>query len=581
MSAFTEFDALFDSGAAVPPSADASGNPVTAPSVSVRVTDGAVTKEHALGGEAFEGASNYNRNVALWQPPVRSADRDILPQKRQADARVRDTIRNDAYIQAGQNLHKDNIVGGQFILNAKPMTKIIMGKEDDTWEEEFQEEVETLFTLWAESDQNWVDSGRRNNFTMMIRQVVGTYLATGEVLGVVDWAKPGRTDKPFSTSIRLVDLDRLTTPLDRLNDPYVIGGVEVEKASHAPLAYYMRKAHPSEVRLPESREWVRVEARKPWGRPQAIHLFEQQRANQTRGMSEITAALKEMRQTKDFRDVMLQNAVLNATYAATVESDLDIKEVFARLGAGNLGEDGNTFAEGVADLFTGWLGAVAAYTESSKQLQMNGARIPVMPPGSKLNLQPASKGGPLGTEFEQSLLRHIAASLGVSYEQLSRDYTDTNYSSARAAMAETWKFMNSRKKVIADRFANIVYRLWLEEALNRGVITSMPARMRGNTDWLYQPLIMDAITEADWIGGSRGQIDEVKETQAATLRLKSNLTTLEEESAKLGNDWRTVLKQRKREQALMEKYGLVMEEDNSINASTGTPSEAQDLSEDE
>ena len=45
------------------------------------------------------------------------------------------------------------------------------------------------------------------------------------------------------------------------------------------------------------------------------------------------------------------------------------------------------------------------------------------------------KGGPLGQEFEQSLLRYIAAALGVSYEQLSKDYSQTNYSSARAAMA--------------------------------------------------------------------------------------------------------------------------------------------------
>jgi hypothetical protein len=60
-----------------------------------------------------------------------------------------------------------------------------------------------------------------------------------------------------------------------------------------------------------------------------------------------------------------------------------------------------------------------------------------------------------GTNFEQSLLRYIAATLGVSYEQLSRDYTNTNYSSARAAMTETWKFMQARKKLIADRFATI------------------------------------------------------------------------------------------------------------------------------
>ncbi|PVQ41401.1 phage portal protein, partial [Salmonella enterica] len=42
--------------------------------------------------------------------------------------------------------------------------------------------------------------------------------------------------------------------------------------------------------------------------------------------------------------------------------------------------------------------------------------------------------------LEQALLRYIAAGLGVSYEQLSRDYSQVSYSSARASANESWRY---------------------------------------------------------------------------------------------------------------------------------------------
>lgn len=545
------------------PSQEGQGTP--APS-SFRVLDGA-GKESAIAGEAYEGASRFSRELAMWQPRNRTADQDILPAKRISDARIRDILRNDAYVQSGAALHKDNIVGGAFLLNAKPHTKVLFGKADDIWEEEFQEEVEAKFTLWAESDANWVDASRRNNFTMLVRQAIGTYLACGEVIASIEWSREERDFRPFNTSVRMVDVDRLSTPPTLKANPYIIGGVEVDQR-HIPIAYHIRKAHPRDVYYVQNYEWARIDAKKPWGRPLFIHLFEQMRAGQTRGMSDMAAGIRETHMAREFRDVMLQNAVVNATYAAVIESDIaNSAEVFAKLGAG-----ADSIDEAISELLGAQMSAISEYAKGADQLKLGGVRIPHLLPGSKLHMQPAGQGGPLGTEFEQSLLRNIAALLGVSYEQLSKDYTETNYSSARAAQTETWKFMVSRKKIIADRFANIVYRNWLEEALNKGVITSMPRRMGVDTAWLYQPLAMEAITRCEWIGASRGQIDELKETQAAVLRLKYGLSTYEQERARLGGDWRADIRQIAREKKAMEDAGLPhvsSVQDNSINAASG------------
>jgi len=66
----------------------------------------------------------------------------------------------------------------------------------------------------------------------------------------------------------------------------------------------------------------------------------------------------------------------------------------------------------------------------------------------------------------------------------------------------------------------------------------------------------DAYCACDWIGAGRGQIDELKETQAAILRIKSGLSTYEDELGRLGKDWRKTLKQRARERKVATDLGL-------------------------
>jgi lambda family phage portal protein len=206
-------------------------------------------------------------------------------------------------------------------------------------------------------------------------------------------------------------------------------------------------------------------------------------------------------------------------------------------------------------------------------MQLDGVKIPHFFPGTKLNVKQVGAPGGVGQDFEVSILRHLSAILGVSYEELSHDYSKTNYSSARAGMNNTWKFMQSRKKMVADRFAEFIYELWLEEQINTGGLECMKSAALPN---FYDSLMKEAYTSATWIGAPRGQIDEVKETQAAILRMKNGLSTAEEENARLGKDWRETYAQMEREQKEREKRGILLVEDNSINASSGEPREQAD-----
>lgn len=496
--------------------------------------------DKATGG-AYEGAARFSREMASWHPTMRSADMDINREKPTADARAHDMVRNDGYANGSVAIRKDSIVGGQYRLNAQPDFRALGA--DETWAEEFQTVVESRFSLLAESPECWLDASRRNTFTGLVRLAVGLEAIEGEVLATSEWLRSTAERRPYNTAVQFVDVARLCNPNNQSDTKLIRRGVERDMHG-APRAYHIRMAHPSEsFAYGDGFRWKRVPVRKPWGRLQVIHIFEQTRPDQSRGISDMVAVLKEMKMTKRYQEVVLQNAVLNATYAAVVESELPAEQVWEALG--NMTGESNPIAQ--------YLTQLAEYVGESKGLHIDGIKIPHLFPGTKLNLKNAGSVGGMGEGFEESLLRHIAAALGLSYEQFSRDYTKTNYSSARASMLETWKFMQSRKKATADRFATAVYSLVLEEMVNKGDVP-MPAGK--GAAFFYEGLNREAFTRCEWIGASRGQIDELKETQAAILRIKSGLSTYEAEIARGGEDFRRVFAQRAREEKLIQEHGL-------------------------
>lgn len=508
-------------------------------------------REGMIAGDAYEGASRVSQELASYTPPIRSPDQDIRPAKRVADARSRDLTRNDANLQSGVALRQNSIVGSYFMMNARPNSRRLFGKEDLMWEDEFAEEVEERFAVFAESDDRWLDAGGRHTLTSMCRLAVEQHTVYGEVFASVEWIR--ERDRPFKTAIQMIDTDRLCTPLNRAEDKSLVMGVQLDDWSKA-VGYHVRMAHPSDWTFGQDTQmWKYMPARLSWGRKQMIHIYDQHRPGQTRGIGTMVAAIPEMKMSRQFREIVLQNAILNATYAATIESDLDPVQIFARLG----GQDATpeAYQSAIEGYMTGYYETLGTLTGGSKNMQMGGVKIPHLPPGSKLHLQGAGQGGPLGSEFEASLNRIMASALGVSYEQFSRDYTKTNYSSGKMASVETYKAMVAVKRAVADSFATTVYRLWFEEALNAGAFSTV----RRNMPSFYENQNKDWYCGCEWIGASRGQVDELKETQAAVLRIQNGISTLQDENARLGHDWRRQMRQLRREQDWKDFFKVLQE----------------------
>lgn len=507
--------------------------------------------KNALGG-GLEGAERTSRETALWSAPIISPDRQINPVKDDADARARDVVQNSGMAMGAVQTHRDSIVGTQYRLNAHPDWKILskFGKGfTEAWAEEFQEAAEGLFNLLSDSEDCWFDASRNQTMTGLLRLGIASFFMTGEVLNTVEWIR--EQQRPFKTAFQLISPTRLSNPWFESDSRSLRRGVKRNFRGEA-LGYYIKRAHPTDFWIDatsDANEWDYVEARKPWGRLQVIHIIEPLQPEQTRGISDMVSALKDFRMTRKFKEVVLQNAVVNATYAAAVESDLPKEVIFGAMGAGGPGFMGQLaqYLQGLGD-----------YTTASKNIAIDGVKMPHLYPGTKLNVRPMGTPGGVGTQFEESLHRHVAASLGLSYEEFSRDFTKTNYSSARASMGQTERYMRGRKKSVADRQANAYYSLWLEEMLNAGML---PLPSGVGAEIFYNPVARAALLSCDWIGSSRGQIDEMKETQAAVLRISSGLSTYEKEAARLGDDFRRTFAQAAREKKLMEKLGLTFTTD--------------------
>ena len=107
-----------------------------------------------------------------------------------------------------------------------------------------------------------------------------------------------------------------------------------------------------------------------------------------------------------------------------------------------------------------------------------------------------------------------------------------------------------RRKIIASRWASMVFALWLEEALDSGIIrlprTATRSFWEAKASWC----------NAEWIGSGRMAIDGLKEVKESILLIESGLSTYEKELAKMGEDYQEVFAQQVREMEERRAAGL-------------------------
>ena len=443
-------------------------------------------------------------------------DAALLPNFTRGNARADDLVRNNGYAANAIQLHQDHIVGSFFRLSHRPSWRYLgIGEEEAR---AFSREVEAAWKEFAEDDCCCIDVERKRTFTMMIREGVAMHAFNGELFVQATWDTS--SSRLFRTQFRMVSPKRISNPNNTGDSRNCRAGVQIND-SGAALGYYVSEdGYPGW--MPQKWTWIPREL--PGGRASFIHVFEPVEDGQTRGANVFYSVMEQMKMLDTLQNTQLQSAIVKAMYAATIESELDTQSAMDFILGANSQEQ--------RERLTGWIGEIAAYYAAAP-VRLGGAKVPHLMPGDSLNLQTAQDTDNGYSVFEQSLLRYIAAGLGVSYEQLSRNYAQMSYSTARASANESWAhFMGGEIRRIPSGEPDVSVLAGRGHRPPRGDVTFKSA--------LQFQEARSAWGNCDWIGSGRMAIDGLKEVQEAVMLIEAGLSTYEKECAKRGDDYQEI-----------------------------------------
>jgi lambda family phage portal protein len=488
-------------------------------------------RPRARASASYDAASYTSQELASFRPPLGSADGAYLPNRDTIVSRTRHLTQNSAWASSALTRQLDSVIGVGFRPSLKP-DYVALGWTP-AQARKFASQVKSRWNLFANDPGCWIDAQRRKNFTGLMRLAYREYVMGGEAIALALWNDNKPNGRP-ATTIQVVDSDLMSNPGSAPDTESLRGGVELDDYGAA-TAYHFRNAHPGDGFLSGAKSftWTRVPRETEWGRRRVIHAYEEQRPNQTRGISRFTAILARFKMLDKYEQTELQAALLNAILAAYIKSPMDHELLLESMDDSKLSDYQKLRGE----------------FRDENGIQLNGVKLPSLFPGEEIGFIDAKRPNSSFSDFERSFLRSFAAATGITYEQLSQDWSQVNYSSARAALMEIWKTLNADRTIFADQFATPIFALWFEEMMDAGAFDLPPG----------SPVFEDmpaAYLSLKWIGMGRGYVDPEKEAKAANMRINTRISTLEEECAEQGKDFEEVLEQQAAEIELMNELGL-------------------------
>lgn len=423
----------------------------------------------------------------------------------------RDLNRNDPVASGATDTLTVNIVGR----GLRPQSRLraeFLGLSPEKGRE-LQRQAENIWQAWTPR----ADAGNRLSFDELQFLALRKIVEDGEVLAlpvVVDdsW-------RSISRAVELLEADRLTgqgctTEIGRET------GIDLGPRGE-PRFYNLLKADPTK-RWPGTPATERVPAWDKQGRPRVLHIFRSLRPGQMRGVPLFAPVISYFQDLADY----LEAEVVAAKVAACLSIFITRTDPY--------------------------LGAQAAATStdavSNKPIQdLEPWSVNYLGLGESVNQLDFKRGGETFQGFLEGVLRIIGAALSLPYELLLKDFSKTNYSSARAALLEGRRMFTAWRSWFAPKFCQVFWELVLEEAFLRGLFDA-PGFYDQQAEYV----------RCDWIGGAWGWVDPVKEVAASKLATDYGFSTLAEECAAQGRDWEEVLEQKRREQDKIQELELIM-----------------------
>lgn len=495
------------------------------------------------GRTPYDAADVWGSHMAEWQPFLWSPDGELNPYRDRIVGRIRDVVRNDGWASAAITRTLDNVIGADFHPVSKPDWQALRAMTgikafDHVWADEFGQAVEANYRTWAYDPGRYCDTQRNLTIPQQSALAFRHKLIDGDALAMAHWRpeRVGAGRARYATAIQIIDPDRLSNPQQNFDQQTMRGGVEVDQDGAA-VAYWIRRAHVGDwFNAGAAMHWDKIPRETSWGRPIIVHDFDHDRAAQHRGGAGILApVLQRLKMLVKYDSTELDAAIINSFFAAYIESPFDGEMVEEALQGSN---KVSQYQRERADY------------HRERGLQMGEVGISHLYPGEKMGFADAQRPNTNFAEFENAMLRNIAAGTGTSAQMISQNWADVNYSSYRAAMLEVWKTFHRRRLNFAWGFAAPIYGCFLEESMEVDDY-DMPA---GAPEFMECRV---AYARAKFQGPGRGFVDGKAEKEASILGMDSGLSTLDDEVSELvGGNWREKVHQRAIERKTFVDLGL-------------------------
>ena len=442
---------------------------------------------------SYEAARN-DRRTAGWISSNTSANAEIGPAISRLINRSREQVQNNPYATRAIASMVSNAIGTG--ITAK------MDTAQDVWK------------TWTEE----CDAEGQHDFYGLQALAARTAFESGSALIRLRARRPedGLT-VPLQLQVMEPDFLDYNKTMALPNGGRIVYGVELDPLDRR-AAYWLFPRHPGDIaQYSAGLQSRRVPA------DQVLHIYEKLRPSQLLGVPKLASALMKMRELDDYEDAELMRKKIEACFAGFVTSPED---------SAAIGQQVTTDGKTVESLEPGLI-----------QYLRPGEEITFGTPGAAVGY----------AEYTRTQLHAIAAGAGITYEQLTGDLSQVNYSSMRAGMTEFRRMMSMWQWLtFIPMFCAPVARAFATTGYLSGVIK--------------QPKI-----DAEWTTPKWDYVNPAEDVQASKEAIKGGLKSLSECVREQGYDPLMVFAEISEERKLLASLGIKLDTDiASIPAATST-----------
>jgi lambda family phage portal protein len=454
----------------------------TGPAKPVAVEDRkALAHEQSIQAR-YEGAS-VGRRYDGWNTVTSgSANAEVYAGIARLRDRSRDLVRNNWAAARAVSVIANNVVGAGIIPSSTSPG------------------IEAALIAWA--DTTLCDADGLLNLYGLQSAIMRTVVESGECL-VLRERRTTSEGLPLLFQLRVLEGDYIDTLVDgpMPNGNRAIQGVEFDQRGRR-VAYHLFESHPGDQLWTGLRSGTR---RVPAS--EVVHVYRPDRPGQVRGVPWLSPVILKLRDFDEYEDAQLLRQKIAACYTAFVRRP----DVGVPVDAGALGE------------------------------RVEPGMIELLAPGEDVTFgQPPGVDG--YADYSRITLREIASGIGLTYEALTGDLSQVNFSSARMGWLEFQRSIDHwREHILRPMFLDRVAS-WIVDS----------AELQG----------FGAATDViRWTAPRREMINPVDEIKAAQDAIRAGLTSRAEEIRKLGRDPLDVYREIQEDNAEADRLGLVLDTD--------------------